>query len=615
MRSVVRFSRGLKAAILLSLAAITACGGGGGSPASPTGAAGTLSATVNVSIPGGSMTSSAQRTAATPTGRSLFASSRTPQYLTSYTQGIELAAVQNGTTFGDVFYPLSQLQSYCTSTATGFSCQLKVMVPPGNSQLLVATYDGTTNQSNVLSTASVPISATGSSANNYSVQTNGIPYNVNGGNNVNFNCPTLGTATTQAFNWKTTDADGGTLSGTLGAPITITSSDTSGSVTGGPLTWTTATGTVTVSYNGGTPTNGVAIFSPTVQVTTPSGTRTLGSSTFGTGYVAPIPSTAVGPHYVYYVMSGVNSVFTYDVCAQNSGPTIPLPANTNPVFITFDEVNPTPPRVIVAGGNDTLNYVDINSASVLQTVTLPGLPHHIRQGGVTGNLYITVDPNLVYRYSVHPSGSPYLQTTSPLFVTVGNGPRALFPYSPPSPIYYVVNSTDGTVSSVNLSTMVVLATINVGGSPLGVISNLTSSAASTCVLVGNTSPNSVTSIDPTTNTVINTVPLAGTPLYFTGNSSLAANSTIANTFLAAEQGGTAQLLTCSGNTVSVGATWNNFPSNVTAASRSYIMSGAVLVAGQINGQAGIASYNLGQNLSIWSTTVGTGTISGLASGL
>lgn len=610
-RNVLSLPARLTAAVLSLAFALTGCGGGGGGSSVSPGAAapGALSATVSVTIPSTNATTASA-------GRSLFSvlrsavnSTRKPQYLTSYTQGIDLQAVQGGVASGYVFYPLSALQSYCTTVATGYSCNLKVMVPPGLSQLVVNTYDGTTKAgSNVLSTATLSISASAASSNAFSVTTLPVVAGINAFNGSQIQCPTLGTPLTVSSPYTTTDADNGTLSGTLGSPFSAANSDLTGSVLFSPGPFTTATGTFTMTYNGGTPTNGVAVIN---GISSTINSKGVANGSVGNGSVTPIPATPAGPHYLYFVDSAANTVSQYDVCQNSVTKTISLPAGTNPVYVRYDDINTSPPRVVVAGANNTLVYVDINSSTNLYTVSLPGTPHHIIESS-TGKILVTVDPNKVYRYNINPSGPTYLGSVASM--TVGNGPIGLNFVGPsPNPIFYVVNSTDGTVSVASISTMTETASrISIGGTIKGVGGNDTSTANATCMLVPNEANNTVTSIDPTTNAVANTASVAGSPVYLTSFPNTA--STL-NTGIVAFQNGSAQLVTCSGATVSAGPTWSVFPTNPTTMTSSRILAGTAFVAGQYNGQGVIQAYNSGQDIPLWSNSVGSTTISSMSSGL
>jgi hypothetical protein len=546
-----------------------------------------------------------------PNGPATSAAKRKPAYLTSYTKGIDLQAVQGGVASGYVFYPLSALQSYCQSAAAGFVCNLALTVPVGNSQIVVNTYDNTAKAgSNILSTGTLAISAAPGAPNAFAVTTNGVAANLNTGNNAAFNCPTLGVPATLTATYTATDADGGTLSGPLGNPVTLQIADPSGSVALGPTSQlTAATGTFTVNYNGGVPTNGVAIGSAIASFT-PQG---VANAALGTGAITPINASPAGPHYVYVADSTNNLIYVYDVCAQNTLATsISLPGGTNPIDLVYDRynwnANQSVKHLIAMGANNTLVVVDAATGATLQTVTLPGTPHHMQTSGTdaTGDaLMVTVDPNKVLRYNVRAT-SPYLSATATNF-TVGNSPRGVN-FEGVGNDLFVANSADGTVMAFGTA---VDATLRIGVTPDGISG---ASADRTCALVTDKGNNTVFAlkINPAGTSTItqigSAIPLPGTPQsvgFFPSS----------NTGIVTTNAGTAVLVTCASGTFAQSGTLTNFISGPTASIPSHYVKPAsappavpasFYVVGTNGGQGVLAAYNVGQATPLFGAQFGAG---------
>jgi hypothetical protein len=620
IRSMARARSSL---ILISALLLSSCGGGGGgssaiSPSSSNPAPGALSATINVAIPSGSTTTSSPGSLFEKV-RSVLTATRKPQYLTSYTQGIDLEAVQNGVASGYVFYALSTLQSNCTSTSSGFSCSLKVMVPVGTSQLVVNTYDGQQKSgSNVLSTSTTTINAS-SSSTVFSVTTNGVAANINGNTPSSVVCPTIGTASSGTQTYTMADADNGTITGTtIANPWTPGSTDTTGSVSVTPAgPYSAPSGTITFNYNGGTPTNGVAILSANVAF----GPKSTTSTALGSLGITPLNATPAGPHYLYIADSANNVIYAYDVCAQQTNNYMPLvfqvPSGTSPTEIRFDRYNwnannSVKHLFVLGAGNNTLLVIDGLTGSLIQTVSLPGTPHRMVASGADGSgdaLFVTVDPNSVLKYGVQTS-SPY-HLTGPTTISVGSAPRSinLEGFGKDG---YVANSGSGTVMGINTSSGAIDATLSTGGSPSGIPGP---SGDGACTLVTDAVANTVAAIQTRSTgagsitQIGSTISLGATP----ETTTFFPNSNIA---IVALTGGTAVLVTCSGGTsfsqtgtfsglMSAPALGASIPS-----SHTYPASGpgsalpaanntSVYIAGANNGVATVQAYNVGYSTPLF----------------
>jgi len=602
-----------KSAIAMTLVALVGCGGGGGGGNSsvPAGSGGggstaTASATVTVTIPNPPATSSTKRR---------------PAYLTSYTQGIDLQAVQGGKASGYVFYPLSALQSNCKAATSGFVCTLQLMAPLGSSQLVVNTYDNTTKAtSNILSTSTTNILVAQGTPNAFSVSTNPIIANIQTfQNQQGFQCPIIGTPATVSSTYSTMDADGGVLSGTIGNPFTASVSDTTGSITFSPGPYTTATGTFTLTYNGGVPTNGVAIVSA-IGLTA----QGVPNGVIGSGTITPIRATPLGPHYVYIADGANNLIDTYDVCAQTStSGAIMLPAGTNPAELVYDRYNwnqnNAVKHVIAEGtGNNTLVVVDVVANSVLQTVSLTGTPRRMQSTYAAGggdDLYVTVSPSKLVRFNIQ-TVSPYqIITPAAASNTVGSalGGLNLEGFGNDG---FVADSGDGTVRAFNTNTLAIDATLSLGGSPAGVSGP---SSDNLCALVTNKGNNTVSALKINA-TGTSTITQIGSPIALPGQPQSVTFFPSSNTAIVTTASAGAILVTCSGGTsFTQTASWTPFALTPTAnVPSSYVAPASgpgsplpaanttsVYIVGTANGQGVLTAYNIGQNTPLFGAQFGT----------
>lgn len=237
----------MKRFIALAAAALlfAGCGGSSGStaiPAAPSSSSATPSAQKGavdfvVKIP------------AKPTGAAAL-NHRSPQWITSSVQGVQISAVNTTTGWSGVnFYPVGASQSYCTSGSSGLTCTLALTAPPGNDLFTIVTYDTPNLAGNPISDGTLTANIVSGQANSISIVTGGVVDNIAATVDNPYPAPS---ATTIPVRTIAADPDGYIIVGPFDTALTVSDSDTSGattpSVTSIPDSATLAT--LTIAYNG-----------------------------------------------------------------------------------------------------------------------------------------------------------------------------------------------------------------------------------------------------------------------------------------------------------------------------------------------------------------------------
>lgn len=603
------------AAFLLAAFALTACGGGGtstppvslpanGGTTAPGSSGPDLSANAPHNTAAAAGAAAASLSITIPQPKAGASSTRRPKYLTSTTMGIDLQAYQNGTYSGYVFYPLSALQTYCTSTATGFSCNLPFQAPVGSAQILVHTYDNTTvATSNILSVASPTVTIKSGAVNNLAIQTLPIAAGVTPSNSPH--CPLYGSPSTQTFTYTAYDADGGDLTGlTLGNTVTFADAnpaDTSPGYSVTPATITAGSGTLTFQYSGSDAQ--VASFTSTFSLASNGMTNVVQRG----GGIFPVGTPA--PHMIYISDSTNNAIYGFDSCGTTGSTPLVfnLPGGTNPIEAKYDRSSTGTghARLFVLGANNTLVWLDATSApgTVLQTVALPGVPHHLVDSSTSAFLWVTYGVNALGKYSINEAG-PTLGFVSSVNLSAPRG----FNLEGTGNDMLVANTGAASVLSVNPATLATDGTVAIAG-PVNKISG-PNGPTPNCALAASTNGMSISAVSvgatPWTPTQIGaSLPLGGTPLALSffppntpGSGTIGFGSTTGIVALA----GSAAIVSCTGASFSQLATWTSFMSNPTAMVPSTYASTAnsslVWVVGVNNGSPTIQGYNAAVNAPI-----------------
>jgi hypothetical protein len=607
---------------IVAALAIAGCSGGANTgssiPAAPNGNGGSNSTSGNVprnSAPAANaVTANVTITIPLPSAyaASKAVSIRRPQYLPAYTRGIDLMAVQNGTSSGYVFYALTPQTSYCSTSGTALTCTLSLLAPPGSDTIVVHTYDNTTvATSNILSVANTPVTISPNIVNNVTVTTAPIAASFSATPGVT-QCEVVGTPASQSISYIAYDADGGALTGlTLGNTLTLADvnpSDTSPGYTVTPSTFTSGNGTFTYAYNG-TDTNPAYL-----QASVSTGPTGAANAVIGTDFSLPVGTA--GPHMIYVADSTNNDVVGFDVC--NSGlasnaVTYSLPAGTNPTLIRYDRSSTGTGRnrVFVGGANSTLVWLDVTSSpgTVLQTLTLAGVPQHIQDSSTSTNLYVTFT-NTLARYTIT-EATPSLVLAHQ--ITTLNAPLG-FGLEGSGDDLLLANSGAGTVLSITPgSTMPINATIPLTGTPTRVSGP---NNTPNCALATTTGPNAVAAVtvgaSPNTGAAqIGTavaLPGAATSVGFfppgtpgSGTIGLGGTTGIVAT------AGAAQLVTCTGASFASAGTWTTFLSNpsslVPSNYASTAVSSAMFVAGANNGTPIVEGFNQAVDTPLFTTVL------------
>jgi hypothetical protein len=385
--------------------ALSACGGGGSHAAGPlpstpanSGASsgaglfgtintapapGAVAANVSITVPIPKQTSSSKR--------------RGPQFVSSFTQGIALEALQNGVYSGFEFFPVGQGLPGCTQTSSSYTCPASVYAPPGNVTILVGAFDQPTvgesgPNGNLLSAADYNATISPGRTNNLTITLLPVGASIASASSPP-RCPVVGTPVNESTTYTAYDADGDDLSGlTLFNAITLANVNPADSSSGFsvPATITTGSGTFTYGYDGND--TNVGIF----QLAATAGPGTGGTSSYA-GIFASIPVIVAGPHYVYVGDAANNQILQYDGCANSQTPvrTFSLPAS--PVDMKFDRNSPAnDERLFILMSNNALTWLDVEGSpgTFIQTIGFAAPVHEVRDSDSSAFAWVTVGNNL-----------------------------------------------------------------------------------------------------------------------------------------------------------------------------------------------------------------------------
>jgi hypothetical protein len=605
--------RFLPISVLIAGAALTACGGGGVHPSGAAPAAGgasginqLLTGPHNAAPAAGAV--QAHVSVFVPFARQTAATRRRPQYITSYTAGLEIESIQNNVSSGFQFFPLNANAPGCSvaDNNAGFTCALTLAAPVGQTQIVVGTFDSATQGSgNLLSIASPTVTIQAGINNVIPITTQPIAAEIVPVTQPP-RCVVVGTPVSVSTTYTAYDADGGNLTGlTLGNAISVTNVNAADSPSGyslSPSTFTMGNGTITFTYNG-TDTN-VGIFNITSSLAPDLGTNEY------VGILGTVPAATAGPHLVYVADSNNQEVLAYDVCANSQqDPLIyTLPAGTNPVEVKFDRSSSAlHPRLFVLGGNANgpLVWLDVTNepGTTLagSPIYLGSTPHHMQASSAGNYLFLSLGGNTLKQYAIN-EGTPSLTGTN---FTGFSQPRG-FNLEGVGDDMLVSNSPAGigagSVTAVNPATGAIDATIPGFTNP-GPISGPNGPTPS-CALVGSSSPAEVTAVSVST-TPSTGAQLIGTPLsvpnnivsivFFPpgtpGSGSIGIGS---NTALVALLDAPAQLVTCDGSSFSSVAQWSTFmaqPAGMTPSTyASNAISSLIYVTGFDQGQPVVQAF-------------------------
>jgi len=292
---------------LIAVCSLAACGGGGGSTTSTP--VSTASAAPTSSNPQQLVPTSF--TVAFGGGASSQAGHRAPQYVGNGSNSvtITLNSVNGSTTLP------TGLTASVTSTIVGSNCPCTVngpLVPPGSDNFSFTTYDGASATGNEIATYTNTYTVTPGVANTQTgVTLEGIPhtFTITG-----VPSGTAGTAfaSPATLTLAVKDADGNTITGTYANPVTISDSDTSGSlgsqlsINGGSygtsVTSTASTDVLKLNYGG------LAIATATLSASATG--ATTGSASFAPTRAAIVysgPLDGATPEIDLYAPSGTGS--------------------------------------------------------------------------------------------------------------------------------------------------------------------------------------------------------------------------------------------------------------------------------------------------------------------
>lgn len=572
----------------MALAALTACGGGGvhssgtvpaaggasglglllTGPHNTAPAAGAVHANVSVFVPFARQTAATRR--------------RRPNYITSYTAGIELEAVQNGQTSGFQFSTLSANAPGCSiaENDAGFTCALTLAAPVGQTEILVGTFDsGAQGSGNLLSVADQIVTIQPGIANNIPITTQPIAANIQPVTQPP-SCVVVGTPVNITTNYTAYDADGGDLTGmTLGNTISVANvnpADTSSGYSLSPSSFTSGSGTITFTYNG-TDTN-VGIFNITSSLAPDGGTNEY------VGILGTVPAATAGPHMVYVSDSGNNEILGYDICTRSADPSIyTLPTGFNPVEVKFDRSSTAgdPRLFVLSQALNELLWLDVQSVpgAVKGTaLTFGGTPHHVNNSSTSAFLWVTIGAGTFKKFAIN-EGTPALTASGPTISTL-NAPRGFGLGGAGSDIL-VANTGVGTIQAVNPSSMVTDGAVTITGSP-SAVSGPNSNAS--CALATSSSPAnsafavSIVGAGGTPVQIGSQLSLGGPPVaqqFFppaTGSGTIGFGT---NTGIIATTGAGAQIVTCDGSTFSPVEIWTTFMAQPAAMVSSQYSSLAV----------------------------------------
>jgi hypothetical protein len=461
------------AAALIAAAALSACGGGSHSSAVPPttgGSAGTgLFGSRNAAPAPGAVSASLSITIPRPPQTGSSSTKRHAAYVSPSTLGIAVEAVQGEQQTGFQFYALGEGPNcVLNGQQTAYVCSgLSVSAPPGNTQILVGTYDSSAvgeggPEGNLLSASEQTYTIQAGRTNNLTITLLPIAANVVAANPPP-RCPIFnGGGVSLSTTYVAYDADGDDLSGmTLFNTISFTNDTNDGNYTLSPAAITSGSGTLSYSYTGTDPYPGI------FTITTSIGTD--GGSNEYVGIVSSIPVATPGPHYVYVADSSNNQIEAYDVCgnAAQTPNIFTLPAGTDPTEVKFDRnSSAADPRLFVVSSstNNDVVWLDVASTPgyVVQTLTgLGGTPHEVADNG-SGELFASIGSATMRSWTINEglgtlsllvSNNTFTSTPPRGFKLEGSGDDLL------------LGTSSGSILAVNPSTLAVDGSVTTGGTP------------------------------------------------------------------------------------------------------------------------------------------------------
>lgn len=593
----------------IAAAFLSACGGGGSHssavPATTGGSAGTglfgsrnaapapgaVSATLSITIPRPPQTSSKKRHAA---------------YVSPYTMGIAVEAIQNSQVSGYQFYGLGNGPNcVLNGQQTAYFCSgISVSAPPGSTQIVVGTYDSSVAgesgpEGNLLAASQQTYTIQAGRTNNLTVTLLPIAANLQAANPPP-RCPIFnGGGVNLTTTYVAYDADGDDLSGlTLFNTISFTNDTDDGNYTLSPTAITSGSGTLNYTYTGTDPYPGI------FTITTSLGTD--GGSNEYVGIVPSIPVATPGPHYIYVADAANNDILGYDLCFNGGGDPTPnvytLPAGTNPQEVKFDRNSSAgDPRLFVVSDptHDELVWLDVSSTpgSVVQVISFGGTPHEAADDAAN-HLFVSIGNTTMKSWTISEGAQTLTAAATNATLTDPRGFKL-----EGSGDDLLLGTSNGTIYSVNPTTLAVDGSVVTGGTP----SKLTGPDGPTpdCALaidttLGYTYAMTVHATPQTAPVRFNTIETAAPPVTATffppgtpgsGNYGIGGSTAIIIT-----NGGGAQLGTCNGTaeTWTPTAFWSTFMSNPVAVVPSEYASNSVdtliYVVGNDNGQPSLQAF-------------------------
>ncbi len=574
------------AAFIAGALAVAGCAGGGShtTPVTPANGGSTpagLFGSRNAAPAPGAVTASLSITIPLPPHSS--SSTRRAKYVSPYTLGIALEAMQGEQTSGFVFYPLGQSQVNCAlnQSQTAYVCNnMSVSAPPGTTEIIAGTYDsGMEGEGNLLSAFEGSFTIHAGRTNNLTltllpvatsfVATSSPP-----------RCPIFGTPVNASTSYVAYDADGDDLSGQqLFNTLSFTNDTGDGNYTLSPSAITAGSGTLTYTYTGTDPYPGI------FTITTSLGAD--GNQNEYAGIVASIPVATAGPHYVYVADAANNDILGYDACYNGTGAPTPnvytLPAGTDPTEVKFDRNSSAgdPRLFVLSPSNPQLIWLDVSSTpgSVVGTFSVGGTAHEAADNAAA-KLYVSVGNSMIKSWTVNEGA----ETLSPLASNI------MLPYPPRgfklegSGDDLLLGTTSGFILAINPTTLGVDGTVGTGGSPTKITGP--NGPTPDCALAIDTSSDYVRAITvgatPETSPVFFTsiappVPGLVTASFFPPNTPGSGNLGIGGSTAIIISDGEADLGTCNGTaqTWTQGAYWPTFMSQPVSVTPSDYASNSV----------------------------------------
>jgi len=269
---MIRHRATVRCAAFAAALTLTACGGGGGGgttsvpAAHPTSAAPTAptgpTTPVSFRIDGGSSSTSSN--------------ARTPKFISPSTQSATISLVVGGTPTLLSTVNLTPGSTGCVTDSSGLVCTVTINAPIGQDTFIINTYDQTNGNGHLLSTATDIATIALNATNTVAVALNGVIASVKvilGSSSVQAGTPATTTVNVVAYDAQNNLIIG---PGNYSSPVTLTNSDTSGTIQlsatqvlapGVPVTLTysgasTLGATITPAVSGAPP-GTAATFTPT----------------------------------------------------------------------------------------------------------------------------------------------------------------------------------------------------------------------------------------------------------------------------------------------------------------------------------------------------------------